>query len=398
MNLRESKLLAEAGELLPAAVRLRRRIHENPELGLDLPETRAVVLESLEGLDVEIKRSQKTSGLMVTLHGGKPGATILLRGDMDALPMPEDTGLEFASRNAGRMHACGHDAHTSMLAHAVQLLDRHRADLRGDVVFMFQPGEEGHRGAKVMIDEGLLDIEGLEAAFAMHIDPRLRVGRVAGKGGAILAAADSFEVCVRGRGGHASMPHDAADPVPVACEIVQALQTFVTRRIDVFDPVVLTVARISAGTAGNVIPESAELLGTLRSTSERSRKRAQAGIERIARQVAAAHELEAEVTLREGYPVTVNDDGFADFSATVSRDLLGDSAWAQMPNPAMGAEDFSYVLHRVPGALVLLGVRPEGSERPAPAHSNRMQLNEDGMRVGIALHAAIALQYLEGRA
>jgi hippurate hydrolase len=398
MNLRDSKLLAEAADLLPGAVRLRRRIHENPELGLDLPETTAAVLETLDGLDVEIVRSQKTSGLMVTLRGGKPGPTVLLRGDMDALPMPEDTGLEFESRNAGRMHACGHDAHTSMLAHAVHLLDRHRSDLRGDVVFMFQPGEEGYRGAKVMIDEGLLDIEGLEAAFAMHIAPQLPVGRVAGKGGAILAAADSFEIQVRGRGGHASMPHDTADPIPVACEIVQALQSFVTRRIDVFDPVVLTVARISAGTAGNVIPESAEMLGTLRSTSERARKRAQEGIDRVARQIAAAHELEAEVTLVEGYPVTVNDDGFAQFAASVTRDLLGESAWVTMPNPAMGAEDFSYVLHRVPGAMVLLGVRPEGSDHPAPAHSNRMQLNEDGMRVGIALHAAIALQFLEGRA
>ena len=395
MNLRESKLLAEAGDLLPAAVRLRRRIHENPELGLDLPETRAAVLEALDGLDVEIVRSEKTSGLMVTLRGGQPGPTILLRGDMDALPMPEDTGLEFASRHEGRMHACGHDAHTSMLAHAVHVLDRHRAELRGDVVFMFQPGEEGHHGAKVMIDEGLLDIAGLDAAFAIHIAPQLPVGMVAGRGGAILAAADAFEVQVRGRGGHASMPHDTADPVPVACEIVQALQTFVTRRIDVFDPVVLTVARISAGTAGNVIPESAELLGTLRSTSERSRQRAQEGIERISKHVAAAHELEAEVTLTEGYPVTVNDDAFAGFSAEVTRDLLGDSAWVQLPNPAMGAEDFSYVLHRVPGAMVLLGVRPEGSERPAPPHSNRMQLNEDGMRVGIALYAGIALQHLE---
>lgn len=398
MNLTESKLLAEAGDLLPEAVRLRRKIHANPELGLDLPETTAAVLESLEGLEVDIVRSEKTSGLMVTLHGDHDGPAILLRGDMDALPMPEDTGLEFASRNQGRMHACGHDAHTSMLAHAVRLLDRRRSELRGSVVFMFQPGEEGYHGAKVMIDEGLLDIPGLEAAFAMHIAPQLPIGHVAGKPGPILAAADTFEITVRGRGGHASMPHDAADPVPVACEIVQALQSFVTRRIDVFDPIVLTVSKISAGTTGNVIPETAELLGTLRSTSERARSRAHQGIQRVATQVAAAHELEAEVAIQEGYPVTVNDAGFAEFGAEVARDLLGDSGWVEMRNPAMGAEDFSYVLHRLPGAMVLLGVRPEGAEFPAPAHSNRMLLNEAGMQHGIAMHAGIALQYLDGRA
>lgn len=397
MNLRESKLLAEAGDLLPDAVQLRRRIHANPELGLDLPETTAAVLESLAGLDVDIVRSEKTSGLMVTVHGDQPGPSILLRGDMDALPMPEDTDLEFRSRNEGRMHACGHDAHTSMLAHAVRLLDRHRAELRGSAVFMFQPGEEGHRGAQVMIDEGLLDVSGLEAAFAMHIAPQLPVGMVAGRPGPILAAADTFNVTVRGRGGHASMPHLSADPVPVACEIVSALQSFVTRRIDAFDPVVLTVTKITAGTTSNVIPETAELLGTLRSFSEGSRARAQKGIERVATQVAAAHELEAEVTLSEGYPVTVNDAGFAEFSARVTRELLGDSAWIEMPNPAMGAEDFSYVLQRLPGAMVLLGVRPEGVDHPAPQHSNRMLLNESGMQHGIALHAGIALQYLEGR-
>jgi hippurate hydrolase len=247
-----------------------------------------------------------------------------------------------------------------------------------------------------MIDEGLLDLPGLEAAFAIHIAPQLPVGHVAGRGGPILAAADTFNVTVKGRGGHASMPHLSADPVPVACEIVSALQSFVTRRIDAFDPIVLTVTKIEGGTTSNVIPETAQLLGTLRSFSERSRERAHKGIRRVATQIAAAHDLEAEANIVEGYPVTVNDAGFAEFSARVTRDLLGDHAWIEMPNPAMGAEDFSYVLHRLPGAMVLLGVRPDGVEHPAPQHSNRMLLNEDGMQHGIALHAAIALEYLGG--
>ena len=390
------ELMAEAGELLPDAVTLRRKIHANPELGLDLPETAAAVLESLQGIDLEIARSEKSSGFLATLRGARPGPAILLRADMDALPMPEDTDLEFKSRNEGRMHACGHDAHTAMLALAARLLDRHRDQMAGNVVLMFQPGEEGHFGAKVMIDEGLLDgVPDLGAAFAIHIAPPLPPGVVASRPGPIMAAADIFQVKLQGKGGHASMPHDAVDPVPVACEIVQALQTLVTRRIDVFDPVVLTVTQIEAGTTTNVIPESARLLGTLRSTSEQARERAQEGIRRVATQIAAAHQVEPDIVIVNGYPVTVNDAEFSAFARTVTKDLLGADACVEMPSPLMGAEDFSCVLQKLPGAIVLLGARPAGGVPPAPLHSNRMMLNEEGMQVGIALHAAIALRYLK---
>jgi hippurate hydrolase len=210
-----------------------------------------------------------------------------------------------------------------------------------------------------------------------------------------MAAADIFQVILKGKGGHASMPHDAVDPIPVACEIVQALQTLVTRRIDVFDPVVLTVSQISAGSTTNVIPESARLLGTLRSTSEKARERAQEGIRRVATQIAAAHEVEPEIVVVNGYPVTVNDAEFSGFVRTVATDLLGADAYLDMPAPMMGAEDFSCVLHKVPGAMVALGVAPTGEGPRAPVHSNRMLLNEDGMQAGIALHAAVALRYLE---
>ncbi len=395
MTVSGEALMAEAGELLPDAVALRRKIHANPELGLDLPETAAAVLESLEGIDLEIARSEKSSGFLATLRGARPGPSILLRADMDALPMQEDTDLEFKSRIEGRMHACGHDAHTAMLSLAARLLDRHRDELAGNVVLMFQPGEEGYFGAKVMIDEGLLDgVPDLGAAFAIHINTQHPPGVVASRPGPIMAAADIFQVLLKGKGGHASMPHDAIDPIPVACEIVQALQTLVTRRIDVFDPVVLTVSQISAGTTSNVIPESARLLGTLRSTSEGARERAQEGIRRVATQVAAAHQVEADVVVVNGYPVTVNDADFSSFARSVATDLLGGDAYLDMPSPLMGAEDFSCVLHKVPGAMVVLGVRPTGEGPRAPVHSNRMMLNEEGMQAGIALHAAVALRYL----
>jgi hippurate hydrolase len=396
MTVSGERLMAQAGELMPDAVALRRKIHSNPELGLDLPETMATVLDSLEGIDLEIERSEKCSGFLATLRGARPGPSILLRADMDALPMPEDTDLEFKSRTEGRMHACGHDAHTAMLSLAARLLDRHRSELAGNVVLMFQPGEEGYFGAKVMIDEGLLDgVPDLGAAFAIHVSPMHEPGVVTSRPGPIMAAGDYFQVELQGKGGHASMPHSTIDPIPAACEIVQALQTMVTRRVDAFDPVVLTVSQINAGTTANVIPESARMVGTLRSTSQQARELAQEGIRRVATQIAAAHEIEAKVVVVNGYPVTVNDAEFCRFARTVAADLLGDDGYVEMPAPLMGAEDFSVVLEKLPGAMVLLGVRPPGEEPPAPPHSNRMLLNEAGMQAGIALNAAIALRYLK---
>jgi hippurate hydrolase len=396
------QLLDEAQTLLPAAVALRRRIHAKPELGLNLPLTTAAVLDGLQGLDVEIARGPSTSGLMVSLSGTRPGSqsgrTILLRGDMDALPMPEETGLGFASEIAGRMHACGHDAHTAMLVQAVHLLHRHRDELAGTVKFMFQPGEEGHAGARRMIEDGLLDADPKpDAAFALHIFPNFKAGAIVGRPGPLLAAVDNWTIRVRGRGGHASMPHLAVDPVPVACEIGLALHAMVTRRANAFDPVVLTCGKIAGGTASNVIPEVVEMLGTLRTTSEAARETARQGIRRVATNIAAAHQCEAEITLRAGYPVTINDAAFVDFARGVATELVGADNYIELPAPFMGAEDFSYVLQRMPGCMMFLGVMPDGHDghdHVASCHSNRMILNEDAMAVGIAMHAAVAHRFL----
>ena len=355
--------LEEARGLLPAAIALRRRIHAKPELGLDLPLTTGAVLDGLEGLDVEIARGPSTSGLVVTLNGRKPGRTILLRGDMDALPMPEETGLDFASEYPGRMHACGHDAHTAMLVQAAHLLHRHRNEFAGTVKFMFQPGEEGHGGARLMLQDGLIDADPKpDAAFALHIWPGIKAGAILGKPGPMMASADTWAITIKGHGGHASMPHDAVDPIAVAFEIGQALQALVTRRIDIFDPVVLTCTKLTAGTTYNVIPETAEMLGTLRATSEAARERAHEGIRRIVSNIAAAHLCEADIVIRRGYPVTVNDPGFVDFARDVATELLGPENYIDRPAPIMGAEDFSYVLQRVPGSMMFLGVMPDGHD------------------------------------
>ena len=388
-------LLDQARALQPHVVELRRAIHAEPELGLELPATRAKILDALEGLPLDITLHEKTSGVVARLRGGKPGRTILLRGDMDALPMPEDTDLPFRSKHEGRMHACGHDSHVAMLAGAARLLCDHRAALAGEVVFMFQPGEEGFAGAKLMLEEGLPAFDG---AFALHITPLLPSGTIGTRAGALLASADFFGANIIGKGGHASMPHDCKDPIPVACEIVQALQTFVTREIPATDPVVLTVSQISAGTTGNVIPENARIGGTIRALSERSREKAHEGLHRVVDGIAGAHGLRADVQLMPGYPVTVNDAGFETFARGVATELLGPRGVTEFASPVMGAEDFSYVLHEKPGAMMFLGVKVPGTTDPAPCHSNRMMLDEDGMAYGTALYASVAQRFLEREA
>ena len=387
------EFLDAAKRIQPRLVDLRRRIHEEPELGLDLPETRSKVLADLEDLDLEIQLHEKSSGIIAVLRGARPGGRVLLRGDMDALPMSEDTDLPFRSKWSDRMHACGHDAHTSMLAGAARILAERRDALSGEVVFMFQPGEEGYGGANIMLAEGMPEID---AAFAMHISPLIPMGMIGTKPGAIMASNDDFEIEIRGRGGHASMPHDCIDPVPIACEIVQALQSFVTREIRATDPGVLTVTQLHAGTTNNVIADSVTIGGTMRALSERTRAIMLEGLPRIAEGIAKTHRATAALRLASGYPVVVNDADFEAFVRNVAGDLLGPQAVLALDVPIMGAEDFSYVLQKTPGAMVFLGVRPPGTKNPAPCHSSRMMLDEDAMALGTALHASVATRFLAG--
>jgi amidohydrolase len=245
------------------------------------------------------------------------------------------------------------------------------------------------------LEEGLFDAPNSpDAVFALHITPLLDAGIFTGRSGPLLAAADTFEMTVRGKGGHASMPHDCLDPIPVACEIVQAFQTFVTRRIPAFDPIVLTTTKIEAGTTSNVIPEVANVLGTLRSTSEKSRALAHKGLDRLATKIGEAHEMEVEFKIGQGYPVTVNEGAFTEFAAQTVRELFGEKAYWPMRSPMMGAEDFSFLLQRFPGAMLFLGVKPEDPSLAAPCHSNRMILNESAMAHGAALHAQVARNFL----
>lgn len=391
LNLSQDSWVAAGEALLPDAIALRRAIHAEPELGLDLPLTTAKVKAALAGLPLEIREGPSTTGLVAILRGPANGRTVLLRGDMDALPLVEDTGLAFTSLNQGAMHACGHDTHVAMLVGAARALCANRDKLAGTVMFMFQPGEEGWHGARFMMEDGLLDPLP-DVAFALHISPNMPTGAFAGRTGPLLASSDKLRIRVIGRGGHASMPHDCLDPTPIACEIVTALQTMITRSVSVFDPAVITIARIEAGTTDNVVPEDARLWGTLRTLSERTRAIAHAGIRRVAENVAAAHGATATVEIEHGFPVTNCDGRIVELAERTAKQLYGEKGWVTMSHPMMGAEDFAYVLQKVPGAMAFLGAAPEGGDyRTCCAlHSNRMTLNEDVMARGIAMHCAMA--------
>ncbi|MFP4512758.1 MAG: M20 family metallopeptidase [Acidimicrobiales bacterium] len=380
---------------LPAMVELRHRLHRRPELGLQLPATQAAVLAELEGLPLRIETGSTCTSVVATLDGARPGPTVLLRADMDALPMPEDTGLDHASEVPGAMHACGHDAHVSMLVAAVRQLVARRDELQGRVRFMFQPGEEGFGGAQHMIDDGVLD--GVDAGFAIHVTPNLPSGWLMTRPGPFMASADELFITVRGRGGHASTPHFTADPVPVACEIVGAIQTMVTRRVDAFAPAVVTIARIEAGTATNVIPETAELSGTIRAVSEATRASVHADLVRLAEGIAAAHGMAAEVEVVTQYPVTVNHPGIAALALEVGGEVVRGGRAVESPAPLMGAEDWSMVLQRIPGAMAFLGVCPPDVADPrqaAACHSNLMRMDDQAMTTGAAMHVAMAFALL----
>lgn len=380
-----------------ATLALRRAIHADPELGLDCPRTTVKLKASLAGLPLTIRDSQATSGFVARLDGARPGRTVLLRGDMDALPIHEDTGLDFASTRAGQMHACGHDTHSAMLASAARILCGRRDDIAGTILFMFQPGEEGMHGARHMIAEALLDDPTPDAAFALHVFPNVPGGIIACRAGALLASADTIAATIRGMGGHAAMPHDTIDPVPIACEAVLALQAHVARRTTFTDPVILSITRIAGGTAHNVIPDEVELLGTMRTLSDTMRKETRAAFERIVTGIAGAHGATAEVRIDEGYPPTVNDPRAVALVRELAMEQFGTSAYVEVPAPIMGAEDFSYVLHKVPGAMAILGVAPPDGDpfARAPIHNARMMVDEAALPRGVAMHCAFAMRFLE---
>jgi amidohydrolase len=396
----------DAAAIAGDIAQLRHAIHAEPEIGLDLPLTQRKILAALADLPLEITTGTALTSVTAVLRGGAVkgdgeagGPVVLLRADMDALPVTERTGVDYASTIDGTMHACGHDLHSAMLAGAARLLSARQAELPGSVVFMFQPGEEGHGGAKFMIEEGVLDAAGgrADAAYALHVaSAELPTGVFSSREGPMMAAAEALDITVTGRGGHGSQPHHAADPIPVACEIVTALQVLVTRRFDIFDPVVITVGSFHAGTTNNVIPDEARLQVTIRSFSAPARALVREAVVRLVHETAAAHGLTAAAEYVSSYPVTVNDAREARFAAGVVADVLGEHRFRPQANPMAGAEDFSYVLEEVPGAFIMLGACPPAVD-PATApfnHSALAVFDDMVLADGAALLTELAVRRL----
>jgi len=389
--------IADGHAIQAQLVRIRRLLHQDPEVGLDLPMTQALVLAELKGLGLEITRGRSSTSVTAVLRGAKPGRTVLLRGDMDALPIREDTGLDFASTN-GSMHACGHDLHTAALVGAARILSRHRATLQGNVIFMFQPGEEGHGGALAMLQEGVLQATGEHpiAAFAIHAVTGAR-GIFHVRSGPTLAGSNELRVTITGAGGHAAKPHHAVDPVPAIAELVTALQTMATRRFSVFDPVVITVTQLEAGDAMNIIPASARLGASVRTLSDESTKRVAKEAKRLADGIAAAHNCLAQVIFDVQNPVTYSDPETTRKSAQALREMFGTERVAMERFPDMPSEDFSYVLKEVPGTFITLSCTPEGVDAATAAnnHSGRVLFDDAVLGDQAAALAQLAWSTLE---
>jgi hippurate hydrolase len=387
----------EAAALAPRLISLRRELHRDPEIGLDLPRTRKRVLDALAGLPLEITTSDADGSVVAVITGAAPAARrhcVFLRGDMDALPVREETGLDYAAAG-DTMHACGHDLHTAMLAGAAMLLADRRDELAGDVVLLFQPGEEGFNGAARMIEAGALDASPAPAvaAYALHVtSARFGNGVFATRPGPLMAASDILRVTVRGRGGHASAPHETLDPIPVAAEMVTALQTIVTRAIDTFQPVVITVGMFRGGIRENVISDDAEFSAAVRTFDPGTRATLMARVTALCEGIATAHGLTADVEWERLYPVTANDPAEAGFLLETVSALLGEDATQVMETPMTGSEDFSRILQRVPGALAFLGATPRDADPGAADfnHSAHAVFDDAVLPRGAAVLAELA--------
>lgn len=391
-------LVDDAVALRPDLVALRRELHAHPEVGLDLPSTRDTLLAALDGLGLEVSQGSALTSITAVLRGARPGPTVLLRGDMDGLPVTELTGLPFASTH-GTMHACGHDLHMTGLVGAARLLAARRDELPGSVVFMFQPGEEGFAGGRVMLEEGVLDAGPSRpvAAYALHVDSVFPSGAFTTRAGSIMASASGLTIRITGSGGHAAIPHLAIDPIPVAAEVVLALQTFVARRIPAADPAVVSVTRLSSDSAApNVLATRVEVGVNIRTLSRATFDLVHSRMEELVAGIVAAHGATVEFEWVDSYPVTVNDPAETAAALEVLDDLVGADRVVRMPAPAMASEDFAYVLEAVPGTLVFLGARLPGlTETEAPAmHSETAAFDEDVLTLAAGTLAELAWRRL----
>lgn len=389
-------LRSDIEDLLPTLVKLRHELHQHPEIRFEEHWTSDRIAQFLDGIGVPYERGYaKGTGIVATLSG-KGDRTVALRADIDALEIQEQTGLPYASTIPNRMHACGHDGHTTVLCGAIAILAKHRETLRGNVKFVFQPAEEIAGGGRLIVEEGVLD--GVDAVFALHGWPTLPLGSIGVKNGCLLASATDFHITVHGHGCHGAQPSNGVDSVLVAAHITTALQSIVSREIKSSEPAVVTVGHIEGGAATNVIPETAGLHGTFRSLNDRTHERIREAIERIATSTALAFRATASVQFGDvTYPALHNDDQKVDFVRETVRDILGHEHLTEMDEPSMGAEDFAFYLQKVPGAFFLLGVNPDSSSPYPSLHNPHYDFNDEALFPGIQMMASLAYRFLDAK-
>ncbi|OHV82224.1 M20 aminoacylase family protein [Rhizobium sp. LCM 4573] len=372
-------------------VATRRYLHQHPELGLSEFNTSDFIAKRLTELGYEVTRGLGKTGVVATLRNGSSIRSVGIRADIDALPIREETGAEYASKNEGLMHACGHDGHTAMLLGAAKIIAERR-NFDGTIHLIFQPAEENFGGAKLMIEDGLFKRFPCDAVFGLHNDPGLPFGQIFVKDGPIMAAVDECRLIINGRGGHGAEPQDTADPIVAGASIIMALQTVVSRNIHPLDPSVVTVGAFNAGIASNVIPERAEMVMSIRSFDPAVRDKLEERIRTIAEGQAASYGMTVAIEYNRGYEATVNHKAETDFVRDLARRVVGEENLGEIPRPMMGSEDFAYMLAERPGSYFFLGTRR--TENDPPLHHPRFDFNDDALPIGTAFWVELAEAYL----
>ncbi len=381
------RIRADIDEVFPRIKEIRREIHRHPELRMKEFNTARIVKEELEALGIEVfSEYAGTTAVLARIKGEEPGPVRAFRADMDALPIKEETGLPYASEIDGVMHACGHDFNTSIVLGLAHILKMEQDNLKGEVVFVFQPGEEGGFGGKILADSSFIERFGISYIVAQHLYPDVPLGKIGYRKGLTTANADGFTITVRGKGGHGARPDRGVDPVAVASHMVVAFSTICAREVSPLDPTVITVGSIHAGTAGNIIPDTATLVGTIRTLGEKNRKFVAERVEGVAKSIADGFRAEADVTIGKGYPSLSNDPEITDRLKRAGEAFLGEENVIEITEPTMGAEDFAFYLKKIPGTFYRVGVGP-----CAPLHNARFSPSEEVLKIGMGVNATLAL-------
>ena len=389
----ETDLKQKVKEMKDWLVEIRRRIHMHPELGFEEIETSNLVCECLDKFGIRVKRGLAKTGILGILEGKEPGKTVAIRGDMDALPLDEANPVPYASKIQGKMHACGHDAHVAILLGVAKFFSSVRNQVKGNIKWIFQPAEEGGGGGKIMVEEGVLENPKVDAIFAAHVFPFLPIGKIGIYEREGMAASDRFSIKIMGKGGHAASPHTSRDPILAAGHLITQIHSIVSRDVNPLESAVITIGKMSGGTAFNVIPDEVELLGTVRSLSLQVREELRSRIEQICQGIAQSFGMGYRFDFEYGYPFLTNDPAMSKLVASACSKGIGEEN-VEVLEPSMGGEDFAYYLERVPGAFFRLGIRNESKGILHPYHSRFFDIDEEVLPFGVEMLVRVIDKYL----